>query len=449
MRNFININKFILAILLELCLMSSPINAMNYNNSSEEDIQNIGEDELHDEINDYIWEIFKSSGDLNCISKLLANDKIFMSLDFVIIEPIFLYACKKGNVEFLKLCLKKGILERDSTTKYFLVNYFKEAIDNGHLNIVDILINDNFIESLIEQNEKISSELLLLAAEKDCLQLFEKNLFRNNQAIQEKINFILFIVSRNRSINVLHFLLNNSCSNFITEDGASDAIWVASRRGYKDILNLLLGNIKITSLINEQIATNILSAAFDTEHYNIVLWLLCKDEIKKFINDNLANFIFIWACDNSKKEILNLMIINFAVVINRETQKKAYRIGISKAENFNNLEIIKILFENFIQEETELNEIFLLLCNNLHPKTLKILLDMYANRINEETLETIFRRIITSAAELSQNNEHREIVNILFNNPTIRSKLNLDSMLHWTQEVELQDTLIKILPREE
>ena len=252
----------------------------------------------------------------------------------------FLYVCKYGHLDIIKVLINKVKLD---TTNYYEKNALIIAYENKHLYVVDYLIKTkpemflNFlynacknnylylVKKLVEQNKYINKDILFITCINNCFDIFKYLLKNTNYDINwcdSRNNNLLLIACKKNYLNIVKYLIKKTKINIhLQNNEKNNALLIASKKNNTDIIRYLVSktdiDINVTNIKNK----NLLYYCYKYDNYDII--------------EN-KNFYFPINSKENEKILLNSCYYNHIHIV-----KKLYYLF------FRNIQYKEILVNNF------------------------------------------------------------------------------------------------------
>ena len=265
----------------EINIMQSCI--FNYNNIIYRDIWTIiltyvGVKEMAKmtRINKFFNEIIKSQQYLNNLAKL---DK----------HILFGHACKYGKYQYVKTVM--SIVDPSFADNYCI----KIAVTKEHLEVVNLLLNDNRVDSSVDNQCAIRT-----ASENGHIEVVK--LLLNDNRVDPSVDnqYAIQWASNNGHIEVVKLLLNDP-----QVDPSADnqyAIRWASSKGHVEVVKLLLNDQRVDPSANNQYA---IQWASEKGYIEVVKLLLNDQRVDPSVDNQYA---IRFASQNGDTEVVKLLL---------------------------------------------------------------------------------------------------------------------------------------------
>lgn len=302
---------------------------------------------------------------------LIPKDKKIEDLDEEVVNFIY-FSCSK-NIHLLKYFLDKHQLNLN------IYELFKKicftSIESNNINIIQYLIEEKKVD-IQSYNENLIYLLLTNTQKnKNIIQYFISKEF-NLEKVFEKL--ILYCSYTDNIEPVFYFIENIPSFNIRMNDDYF--LRLAVKTGNVELIKLF-ENFQI-DIIN--IYPNILIQAIYTRKIDFIKYLLDKQQINLKIDEEqifktaISLFCF---TEEAKKEKLQIIQLLFNKGIDFNHKKYFF---INEIVKKNEPEIIQYMIQHWLDFQTEQHQLFNLAVQNISFNTLKIIIDLGYDLLNEE-----------------------------------------------------------------
>jgi ankyrin repeat protein len=265
-----------------------------------------------------------------------------------------------------------------------------------------------------EENEDFNKEIENCCTE-NLISLLKYFIEEEGANLKTENNFLI-IASENGHKDIVFFLLKKGIDVNQQDKDLFSALMHASKRGHKEIVQMLLQDKNIRLNQHDRYGCTALIEASKRGHKEIVQMLLQDKNININKQNENGSTALMCASEYGHKEIVNILLRDKNIEINQQNKDDKTALMWASQRGFK--EIVEMLFQvkniEINQQGKDGNTALILASKNGHKEIVKMLLQEKNIQINQEAKDG------NTALILASRNGHKEIVEMILQNKNIQ-----------------------------